>query len=218
MPIDQLLSFLTQYCQDGSEAAFQKGYQWFYQTLSPAIQQASEQLSEEVKLLSEVWLITGEVHELLQAPKQAITCYELAIYFNPYATDNYRWLALVQEQIGQYVAALENIELALKYTHEGEDLMEDRQRIQDCMVYDKIPDYKEGDLLWELTELLAAGSFEQVIKQIESQGNKDVELLRCLYRAYGGLQQKADVQAIRQMMIDLEMEVELGEVDEFYQF
>ena len=155
-----LLQFIKDFCDLGSEPVLEKGYHWFQETLTPKLKEASEKHSKETILLGEAWLIAGEVHELLYAPNQAITCYQISLYFNPFSADIYRWLALVYEQLGDYLEATKNIELALKYTADGTTLMEDRQRIQDCIVYDKMPDFQEGNLLWGYNEALTEGKFE----------------------------------------------------------
>ncbi len=211
-----LLQFLEEFCSGGSEPILAKGYRWFQEELTPNLKKASEQHSKEMTLLGEAWLITGEVHELLYAPNQAITCYQISLHFNPFSSDTYRWLALVYEQLGDYLAATKNIELALKYATDGATLMEDRQRIQDCMVYDKIPDFQEGNLLWAYNEGLTEGNFEATIKSIQRSNTKDIDLLKCLYRAYGGIQDKANGTATWEQIIAIDQEVVRDELDLFY--
>lgn len=211
-----LLTFLEDLCSTGSDAILQKGYQWFHEELTPKLKQASEEHSDERTLLGEAWLIVGEAHELLYAPNQAITCYQISLHFNPFSTDTYRWLALVHEQIGDYLTATKNIELALKYTTDGMALMEDRQRIQDCMVYDKLPEYQEGNLLWVYNEALVEGNFEATIQSILASKTEDVELLRCLYRAYGGLQNKVEGAATWQRILVIDQDATRDELDLFY--
>jgi len=211
-----LLQFLEEFCSIGSEAVLEKGYRWFQETLTPNLKKASEQHSEETTLLGEAWLIAGEVHELLYAPNQAIICYQIALHFNPFSSDAYRWLALVYEQLGDYLAATKNIELALKYTTEGVTLMEDRQRIQDCIVYDKMPDFQEGNLLWAYNEALTEGNFEATIKSIQVSKTTDTELLKCLYKAYGGIQDKINGTATWQRIIAIDQAAERDELDLFY--
>lgn len=211
-----LLQFLEEFCSAGSEPVLEKGYRWFQEVLTPNLKKASEQHSEKTTLLGESWLIAGEVHELLYAPNQAITCYQIALHFNPFAEDIYRWLALVYEQLGDYLTATKNIELALKYTTEGVTLMEDRQRIQDCIVYDKVPDFQEGNLLWAYNEALTEGKFKATIKSIQSSKTKDTELLRCLYRAYGGLQDTINGTATWQQILAIDQAAVRDELDLFY--
>ena len=211
-----LIDFLHQYCQEGSEAVLKKGYRWFNTILTPNLKQFSEQHNEESELLGEAWLITGEVHELILAPNQAITCYIIAKHYSPFSSDIYRWLALVQESLGQYLEAINNIEKSLKYTNDGEALMEDRQRIQDCMVYDKVPDFIEGNLVWKYNEYLAEGKFDKIVKNSKKQQTTDIELLKCFYRAYGGLQDKDSGEKVWQKILALEADAILDEVDLFY--
>lgn len=211
-----LLQFIADFCSAGSEPVLEKGYQWFQHTLTPNLKKASEQHSEETTLLGEAWLIAGEVHELLYAPNQAITCYQISLHFHPFSADTYRWLALVYEQLGDYLTATKNIELALKYTTEGTTLMEDRQRIQDCIVYDKIPDFEEGNLLWMYKEALIEGNFEVIIKSVAASKTTDIDLLKCLYRAYGGLQDKVKGSATWQQIITIDQDAVRDELDLFY--
>ena len=211
-----LLQFLEDFCNAGSESVIAKGYEWFQEELTPNLKKASEQHSEETTLLGEAWLIAGEAHELLCAPNQAVTCYQISLHFNPFAADTYRWLALVYEQLGDYLAATKNIELALKYTTDGIPLMEDRQRIQDCMVYDKLPDFQEGNLLWVYNEALTEGNFEMITKSIRTSKTKNIELLKCLYRAYGGLQDKANGIATWQRILAIDKDIVRDELDLFY--
>lgn len=211
-----LLPFLKDFCSEGSEAVLAKGYCWFQDTLTPTLKEACEKHSEATDLLGEAWLIAGEVHELLYAPNQAIACYQISLHFNPFAVDTYRWLALVYEQLGDYLAATKNIELGLKYTTEGATLMEDRQRIQDCIVYDKMPDFQAGNLLWAYNEALTEGKFKATIKSIQLSKTKDTELLRCLYRAYGGLQDAINGTAIWQQILAIDQDAVRDELDLFY--
>ncbi len=212
----QQISFLEQFCAEGAEGTLQKGYNWFQDTLSPTLKLASEKQPDQQELLGEAWLIAGEVHELLNAPKQAITCYQLALFFNPTSIDTHRWKALVHEQLGDYLEATKHIELALKYAKEGEALMVDRQRIQDCIVYDKAPDFEEGNLLWAYNELLAEGKFGKVIKGIKKLKTKDVDLLHCLYQAYGGKKEIEKGEKTWQKILKIEPDAVLEELDLFY--
>lgn len=210
------IQFINQFCEEGSEGALQKGYTWFQDTLSPTLKLVSEKQPDQRQLLGEAWLIAGEVHELLNAPKQAITCYQIALFFNPTSIDIHRWKALVHEQLGEYLEATKHIELALKHSQEGEDLMVDRQRIQDCIVYDKAPDFEAGDLIWSYNELLAEGKFGKVIKGIKKLNSEDIELLHCLYRAYGGKKNTEKGEKVWQRIMQIDEEVVLGELDLFY--
>ncbi len=211
------LQFLKEFCSAGSEPVLTKGYSWFQETLTPNLKEVSEKYGDvETTLIGEAWLIAGEVHELLYAPNQAMTCYQISLHFNPLAADTYRWLALVQEQLGEYLEATKNIELALKYTSEGATLMEDRQRIQDCIVYDKVPDFQEGNLLWAYNEALTEGKFETIIKSIQASKTTDIDLLKCLYRAYGGLQDKVNGTTTWQQILDIDQDAVRDELDLFY--
>ena len=211
-----LLQFMETFCSAGSEAALEKGYRWFQTELTPNLKKASEQHPTETTLLGEAWLIAGEVHELLYAPNQASTCYQISLYFNPFSSDTYRWLALVCEQLGDYLAATKNIELALKYTTDGATLMEDRQRIQDCMVYDKTPDFQEGNLLWAYNEALSEGNFEATIQSIQASKTMDIDLLKCLYRAYGGMQDSENGTATWEQIVAIDKETAKDDLDLFY--
>ena len=212
----QQLQFLNQFCEEGSEGAIEKGYTWFQDVLSPTLKLVSEKQPTERQLLGEAWLVAGEVHELLNAPNQAITCYHISLFFNPTSVDTHRWKALVHEQLGDYLEATKHIELALKHSDEGEDLMVDRQRIQDCIVYDKAPDFEEGNLFWTYNELLAEGKFGKVIKGIKKLKTTDVELLHCLYRAYGGKKEVEKGEKTWQKILKVESEAVLEELDLFY--
>ncbi len=212
-----LLQFLKDFCNEGSEAVLIKGYRWFQETLTPNLREASEKYGTvETALIGEAWLIAGEVHELLYAPNQAVTCYQISLHFNPFSEDTYRWLALVYEQLGDYMEATKNIELALKHTADGVALMEDRQRIQDCIVYDKDPDFQEGNLLWGYNEALTEGKFQAVIKSIQTSKTTDIELLKCLYRAYGGLRDKTKGTETWQQILAIDQDAIRDELDLFY--
>jgi len=210
------IQFLSQFCEEGSEAVLQKGYTWFQDVLSPSLKLVSEKQPGQTQLLAEAWLIAGEVHELLNAPKQAITCYHISLFFNPSSVDTHRWKAIVHEQLGEYLEATKHIELALDHSKEGEELMVDRQRIQDCIVYDKAPDFEEGNLLWDFNELLAEGKFGKVIKGIKKLKTSDIELLHCLYRAYGGKKNTEKGEKVWQQILKREPEAILEELDLFY--
>ncbi len=212
----QQLEFIENLCEAGAESVLQKGYNWFQDVLTPSLQLISEQQADQRPLLGEAWLIAGEIHELLNAPNQAITCYHISLFFNPTSVDTHRWKALVHEQLGEYLEATKHIELALKYSEEGEELMVDRQRIQDCIVYDKAPDFEAGNLLWGYNELLAEGKFGKVIKGIKKLKTEDIELLHCLYRAYGGKKNTAKGEKIWQRILKIDAEAILGELDLFY--
>jgi len=94
--------------------------------------------------------------------------------------------------------------------------MEDRQRIQDCIVYDKMPDFQEGNLLWAYNEALTEGNFEATIKSIQVSKTTDTELLKCLYKAYGGIQDKINGTATWQRIIAIDQAAERDELDLFY--
>ena len=212
----KLLQCLDDLCQDSSDAVIIKGYRWFQNTLTPTLKLATEQLNTETERLGESWLIAGEIHELLEAPLQALTCYQIATHFSPENPDIYHWSALVQEQLGTYIEAMANIDLAIKFSQNGAQLMEDRQRIQDCMVYDKAPDYQPNNLVWKYTELLAEGNFETIIQELKDSKAEDIEILRCLYRAYGINQQITDGENVWQQILQIDNSTEPDELDRFY--
>ena len=94
--------------------------------------------------------------------------------------------------------------------------MEDRQRIQDCMVYDKIPEFQEGNLLWGYHEALIAGDFQATIHSIKALEKTEVDLLRCLYRAYGGLRDNKNGGITWQQISAIDQDAIRDEVDLFY--
>ncbi|MEM1121445.1 MAG: tetratricopeptide repeat protein [Bacteroidota bacterium] len=209
------LHFLQEHCQAGSEKMLARGYRWFSNTFIPTLKKTSE-VSSDTFLVAEAWLLVGEVYELLHAPLQALTCYQIGLHFNPEESDLYRWKALVEEQLGNYVAALSSIEKAVQYTNEAEDLMIDRQRIQDCLVYDKTPEFEEGDLVWECNEQLTNDEFEAVLQITNPAQTSNIERLKCAYRAYGALQEMAKGEALWQRILRLDSHATLSEIDLFY--
>ncbi len=216
MKLTEQTDFLEAYCEGGSETGLQNGYNWFNENLTPTLQTITKENAVDPLLLADAWLITGEIHELLNAPQQAITCYNLAIHFHPTFVDGHQWVALVHEQMGDYVAALKHIELAIKHAEDGEDLMEDRQRIQDAMVYDQATDYTDDNLYWKYSELLAAADLDPVVKAIHPFKTQDGDLLRCLYRALGAQQDKAKGDKVWQRILAIEPDATLEEIDLFY--
>ena len=219
MPIESAnaIKTLTELCQTGSEKSLSKGYGWLNQQLSPALQLVSENHPNKEDLLAESWLITGEIHELLLAPRQAITCYQLALHFQPYSADIHHWLAMVLEQTGQYREAFEHIEKALQLTNDGLELMKDRQLIQDSLMYNKTPTFEIGNPLWEANELLAAGKFAEVIHLIKPLPNNNSDLLRVIYRAYAAIGDIQQATSTWEQVLTIEPDAEKDEVDLFYE-
>ncbi|MEM6321064.1 MAG: hypothetical protein AAF960_25595 [Bacteroidota bacterium] len=210
-----LVHFLREVTQLGSEDILRKGHQWFNGTFIPTVKKTSEQSIYPI-LVAEAWLIMGEVYELLEAPKQALTCYQIGLHFNPKGRDLYHWTALVEEQLGNYVTALEAIEKAIQLSIDAEELMIDRQRIQDCLVYDKTPDFEAGDLAWQCYEQLANDEFEVILQKIDIHQTNHADLLKCAYRACGALQKMTEGEALWQRILQIDSQAILSEIDLFY--
>lgn len=212
------LKFLEDYCEEESIITINRGHVWFRETLFPILVQAEKKDLAEKDLLAEAHVLIGEVYELIYAPLKAVEQYKKALHLNPHSSFAHEWMSALQEQLGNYIPALNHIEEAIKLAPEEESLMWNRQRVQDCMVYDKEPEIDFNLSLWKYGESLVNQQFDGIIKTLTNPLTEDFEELRCLAAAYGAKNDATNYSIIQEKIESVESSKwEQEEFDVFYQ-
>lgn len=211
-----LIDFLADYSGNEPYFVIEKGCHWFKQMLLPVLTEANKILLFENELLLESYLLTGEIYELIYAPKKALSFYKKAIEIVPNSFLAHQWMSALQEELGDYLSAMNHIELAITLAPDEESLMWDRQRIQDCIVYDKDPDISLEQPLYKYGQLLATLQFDIIIQALSKPLTTGFDELRCLAAAYAGKDELTDYLAIIEKMQTMEMDWEPEYFDSFY--
>lgn len=209
-----MINPLHQILEQDTISIFKKGYTYLKTKLLPTIAQSD--VSKNQSLLSEAYCIIGDIHDFNGAPEQAIKAYQQAIHFDASHAVAYQEMANALAQIGRYFEAFQAINLAIEQDSNNPELISDKAAYQDDMNYDVEPLFNPNNPVWKYCELLAEEQFDWVIAQISKTETRDIDLLKCLNRAYGALEQNDLYLTTWQKMKALEADFEMDYGDWFY--
>lgn len=216
MKKEDLIDFLAHYSGNEPSFVIEKGYHWFNQILLPTLTKANKLLLPENELLLDSYLLTGEIYELIFAPKKALSFYKKALKIAPNSFMAHQWMSALQEELGDYLTAMNHIESAIQLAPEEESFMWDRQRIQDCIVYDKDADISMKQPLYKYGQLLARLQFDTIIQALSNPLTTDFDELRCLAAAYAGRNKLDDYLTIIEKIQAIETDWDPEDFDSFY--
>lgn len=216
MDKDTVKEILNDIEAEGIAALHSEGYAWVKENFTPYLLLAEDLLPEESELLADCWYLMGDLHDFNAAPLKAIEAYQKAIEIDEEIEGAYRELASMYEQVGNYPEALKYINLALEKLPDEEELMDEKQMIQDSINYTTEPHLTENNLVWKLSEKIANGSFDAVIEAVSQIKEPEVALLLSLARAYGAKNEEALYMQTWQKILDSKEDLELHYADWFY--
>lgn len=185
MDKETLKETLIQLEQDGIADLHEKGYTYFKSNFIPYLYLAEDELEEEAELLADCWYLAGDVYDFNGAPQKAAECYLRSIEHDEEIDGAYREVASMYEQMGRYEEALKYINIAIEKMPDDEDLLEDREILQDSINYNTEPYLTKDNIEWQLCELLAQDKIDEVIEKAKKVKNPEIGILQCLARAYG---------------------------------
>ena len=209
-------AFLSSLTNQPFEKVYRKGFGFFKHALMPHLLEAGKDKQFNRGLLSDSWQLVGDIYRTNGAPLKAMKAYQKAEAAQKGRAELMKRMAGVHTDIGRYHEAFQTINQALDIELDNFQLMTERQRIQDDMNYDAAPRYTEGDTVWVLKELLAEEQFEKVINIVLETEMNDVELLKCLARAFGAVSHHANYLQVWQIVIGLDEGVLTEPADWFY--
>lgn len=210
----QIKKILTEVCEGGINFVHPQGYEWFVNTLLPALHEAEKLLPKELDLLAASWYTVGDVYDFNHAFLKAIEAYKKSLFYVPQQTEANREMASMLENIGQYDEALHFINQALLISPTDKMCLSDKESIENSIAYQKEPFYTEGNREWEMNELLAVGAFYQVIAILEN--TTDIKELQILARAYAGLNQIDEYFSIWERIIETKQLIDIEKADWFF--
>lgn len=176
-----------------------------------------KQLLADEKILCKCWELVGDIYATNYALKRATRAYESAL--RCLDTPDSLILKLVKtfEKTGKKQKAFDCINDAILFCLEGNEVLEiEKQRLQDSMNYDTIPEYTEDHKTWKLYEAIGRRHPEFVVEKLANSGTKDIDLLKCLANAYGMMKEDKLCVQTWQKIINLDEDFEIEAVDEFY--
>ena len=183
MENEKLYKFLSEIMNNGIAKTYDKGNEWFCNEFIPAIKQAEKISILNKELLSDLWYFVGDIHDFNEAPLKAIEAYQKSIFFDNENAASYREIANRLISFGNYDEALININKSLELNPTEQCAIQDKK---DIVFYkDSIALYNENDIVFKMRELLANQEFDNVT--ITFANSTEIEELKILARAYGGL-------------------------------
>jgi tetratricopeptide (TPR) repeat protein len=209
------MEILEEIAEHGISYVHMKGYEWFDKNLIPSIKHAEKSLSDKNELLADCWYVIGDIYDFNNAPLKAIESYAKSVQFDPKMASAYREIANMQERIGEYSIALENIQKAIQLEPDDENAKNDLIDIEESFKKNAEPLFIKGDIVWITNELLAEQKFEKVVNKLEK--TEKLEEYKILARAYGALNELDKYLIIWQKIADAKSdEFEIEYADWFY--
>ena len=214
---DELEKYLKTILNESFKKTHAKGFTYFHHGFMPRLLEAGKIKEFDREMLAAAWTRAGEIYALNEAPKRSLECINKALTL---ATNRIETLKLAIEQlnaIGEYHSAFIKIDQLLELEPDRMEFITLRQQIQDDINYDSEPKFQQGNLIWELNELLAAEQFNSVINQVLASDMDDVCLLKKLACAYGALGHNANYNQVWKSVKEIDSNVKYDSVDRFYQ-
>lgn len=209
---ETLQNYFTEILDEGIAITYNKGYEWYRDEFLPALSESEEILSNKKELLSDIWYLVGDIHDFNHAPLSAIEAYRKSISFDLNNASSFREIANMLSYIGKFDEALENINKSLELDPTEECAIGDKETI---ILFQNSPHlYELNDISFKMRECLAKQDFSIVIANFNS--SKEIEELKILARAFGGLDLNKEYLETWTKISTLSKEFEVEYSDWFY--
>lgn len=217
MDTASLKKFLARTEEEGIVSLYNKGYQWFKSYYLPRLRLADELLPNELALIADSWYLVGDVYDFNEMPLLAIDAYRNVLAYDEDVDGAYRELAHMYERIGEYQKALEFINIALEYTPDEEELMNNKAEIQDSINYTTEPYLTADNKAWQWGEWIGQERPQLVVEAAQQLGeDANTDELQRLAQAYAVLGQKEDYLATWKRVVALGAPIDIYYADWFY--
>ena len=194
-----------------------KGFTYFYHGFMPRLLEAGKIKGFDQGLLAGGWTRAGEIYALNGAPNRSIQCLKKALVLNPKKLELLMLLTELLILTGEFHQAYRYINQVIDVEPDDLKLITQRQRIQDDINYDSEPQFRKGNLVWELNEQLAAEQFSTVINTVLDTGMNNIFLLKKLACAFGAVGHNANYLKTWDTIKLLDPTTSLDDADRFYQ-
>ena len=174
----EALYVLEKIANEGYYQIIWEGFEWYQSQLLPALEFAGQSPREYASLLAETWHALGWTFYELDAPLKAIDCYQKSISYDSEHSESYRELANCMHKIGRYKEALSFALKARSLDPDDDFAIEQQEEIESSLEHNESPLYQEGDLVWQCSELMATGEFDNVLSLLKGRRKTDYLLLR----------------------------------------
>ncbi|MCC7298466.1 MAG: hypothetical protein IT244_09045 [Bacteroidia bacterium] len=209
----EIEALLNQVAEEGVAYLHGLGYAFFQEQFLTALEQG-EEFGVETDLLSECWYIAGDVYDFNDAPIMAIRAYQKSAAFDPEFADAYKEMAHMQEKIGAYALALENLKKAVELDANDKESKDDLLAIEESIQYGDEPLFKSTNAIWFLNEMLANQEFDRVIEQTVNTQTSQEKMRRAC--AYGAMGRVDDYLSVWEKLTRSDADIEIEYSDWFY--
>lgn len=161
------------------------GYLWYKEEFETKLLKAEKSKGVDRLILSQVWMIAGDIWDINGVPLCAADCYRKALYWNKSNTDALYELSNVYVKVGVYNKAIGYIREAITLANKRREYLDFYQEVIASKNAKETPYYSADDMCWLYTEKMAEGCFNEVLLAIGE--SKAVELLQIKAQCYGAL-------------------------------
>lgn len=190
------------------------GYSWFSTVLIPLSEQTTRHTREQQ---AQLFQIIAEIYQENSAYELAKIYYKQVIELDETYHEAYYGLVYLYEITGKYYAAIQAIDKLLEAYPDNQQLLEDKSRMQENVIYDT-PHFADlKNLLFVTYAALALGEsatvIELMIPMIDQEGDLFLQLLLA---AYGVQNEVSNYQSGWQHYCEQTEEIEITKTDWFY--
>lgn len=209
----EVVDLLLLVADEGVSYAHGEGFEFYHNKLLPALS-AADNFGIEKELLAECWYAVGDIHDLNDCPLQAIKAYQKSLDYDPDFAGTYKEMANMQERIGTYALALENLKKAQSLDPKDAEIKEDILAIEEAIQFADEPLFQSSNRSWLISELLANSEFNKVL-EITNEST-EIKELKCRAAAYGALNDFKNYLLSWTAILELNAEMDIDYWDWFY--
>ncbi len=190
------------------------GYSWFSTVLLPLSKQTALHTKEQQVQLFQ---IVAEIYQENSAYGIAKIYYKQVVELDETYHEAYYGLMYLYEITGKYYAAIQAIDKLLDAYPDNQQLLEDKSRMQENVIYDTPYFVDSKSLLFVTYAALALGESATVIELMIPMIDEDGDLfLQLLLAAYGVQNEVSNYQSGWQRYCEQTEEIEITKTDWFY--
>lgn len=190
------------------------GYHWYKQAFESKLKEAEKSIGIDAVIMSQCWMIAGDIWDINKVPLHAIYCYREALHWNEKNADAMYELAKLYMNLAEYDKA---ISFAKQFKESQPDDCEFEELYYEALYLKESNEaavFNSDNILWLCAEKMATGHFNEVL--LELKNAKDVASLLVIAQCYGALGDTEAYLNSWKLIYNSKEEIELKWADWFY--
>lgn len=190
------------------------GYSWYKEEFEKKLFKAAKTPGIESKVMSQAWMVAGDIWDINRVPLHAMLCYREALEWNAENYDAYYELAKLYISVGSYKKAAQYAKKAMDAVKADSAYKDLYYEALACIDNKEALVFSPGDVLWLCSEKLAIGKFKEVILQLENV--TDTASLQIKAQCYGALGDSKAYLQVWTQILESDQDLEILWADWFY--